>query len=38
MSIGKEIIEDIKKRHEEKMKQIREREIIEKHGIPNIQK
>ena len=38
MSIGKELIEDIKKRHEEKVKQVCEREIIEKHGIPDIQK
>ena len=38
MSIGKELIEDIKKRHEEKVKQVYEREIIEKHGIPDIQK
>ena len=30
MSIGKELIEDIKKRHEEKMKTIREQKIIEK--------
>ena len=35
MTIGKDIIDDIKRKHEERMKQIREREIIKKQGDEN---
>lgn len=38
MTIGKELIEDIKRKHLEKMKAIKERQIIEKDENTGIQR
>lgn len=37
MTIGNEIIEDINRRHEEKMKALKDKQIIEKDGTAEIQ-
>mgnify|MGYP001767966521 CR=1 FL=1 len=38
MTIGKELIEEIKRKNQERMKQIREREIVKKDENAGVQK